>query len=353
MNNDIDYEKAHIAVRGRGSGNITKSRFESLQVTLTKDDPRQIKTEVFKDTSKSILAFNNSPDVGFSGSINPYRGCEHGCTYCYARPTHEYFGLSAGLDFETKIFAKPEAPLLLRKAFLAKSYKPQVLALSGVTDCYQPIEKELKITRQCLMVLREFRNPVVVVTKNHLVTRDIDIFAELNRYSAIQVCISITTLDLDLARIMEPRATTPERRLDAVKKLSDAKIPVNINIAPIIPGLTDHEIPKILKAAKEAGALRAHYTMLRLPYGVKDIFKEWVEKNYPDRSKKILNRIMETRGGRLNSSEFGERMVGSGGYAVQIAKMFSHYRKIYDLTHTAKLSTDHFVRVQNGQLSLF
>jgi DNA repair photolyase len=354
MNMDDDSElQAKIAVRGRGTGEMAKGRFEALETVYAQEYARQVQTQVFKDSSRSILAFNDSPDVGFSATLNPYRGCEHGCIYCYARPTHEYLGLSAGLDFETKIFAKMEAPALLRKALLVKSWEPQAIGLSGVTDCYQPLERKLRLTRQCLEVLAEFRNPVVVVSKNYLVTRDIDLFAELAQYRAIHVVMSVTTLDAQLARSMEPRASTPEFRLKAIADLHKAGIPVSVNMAPIVPGLTEHEIPELLKRAAEAGAHNAHYTMLRLPYGVKDLFQSWLEEHYPLRRQKILNRIKEVRGGKLNSAEFGQRMHGEGVYARHIEQMFVQARKKYGLDKPYdELSVKHFRRCED-QMSLF
>ncbi len=340
-------------VRGRGTGDISAGRFEKIQRLYIEEEESQIKTEIFKDTSRTIISYNDSPDLSFSASLNPYRGCEHGCIYCYARPTHEYLGLSAGLDFESKLFAKLNAANLLEEEFLAKKWQPQVMIVSGVTDCYQPIEKELKLTRQCLEVAARFRNPIAVITKNHLVTRDIDIFKELHRFNAIKVCISLTSLDKEIARTMEPRASSPPRRLDAIAELKKAGIPVSVNMAPIVPGLTDHEIPQLLKAAKEAGAESANYTMVRLPWGVKDIFQGWLERYFPDRKDKIIHRIEEVRGGKLNSSNFGDRMVGVGIYAEHIGAMFDRYRRLYNLTHHHPLSSEHFRRIPKGQLRLF
>ena len=270
------------SIRGRGSAHNPANRFLPLEVereawTLASDpDPR---TEILEDRSRSIISYNNSPDLGFDASLNPYRGCETGCSYCYARPTHEYFGLSAGLDFESRILAKPEAPALLRRELASPRWEPQVLVLSGVTDPYQPVERRLGITRRCLEVLAEARNPVGIVTKHHRVTRDIDLLRELARYDAVNVQLSITTLDRSLQRRLEPRASTPERRLDAIARLADAGIPVGVNVAPVIPGLTDHEIPAIVDAAAKAGAGRAIYIMLRLPYGVAALFEDWLRRN--------------------------------------------------------------------------
>jgi DNA repair photolyase len=346
--------RAHTAVRGRGTGELSKGRFERLEVAYVPQKAQQVRTELFKDTSRSILAFNDSPDVGFSATLNPYRGCEHGCIYCYARPTHEYLGLSCGLDFETKIFAKMEAASLLGEALQAKSWQPQAIGLSGVTDCYQPMEKDLRLTRQCLEVLTEFRNPVVVITKNHLVTRDIDVLQELAQHQCAHVVLSITTLDPALARHMEPRASQPRLRLEAVEQLSKAGIPVSVNMAPIIPGLTDHEIPELLKRAADAGAESAGYVLVRLPYGVKDLFQTWLDEHYPLRKQKILNRIREIRNGQLNSAQFGNRMTGEGIYAEHIAQLFAQSVKRYGLDRkSSSLSTAHFRRRPDAQLTLF
>lgn len=353
MTDDDSDFRASMNVRGRGTGELAKGRFERLEVEFEQGEARQVKTELFNDATRSILSFNDSPDIGFSASLNPYRGCEHGCIYCYARPTHEYLGLSAGLDFETKLFAKKEAAGLLREALQAKNWKPQTIAVSGVTDCYQPIERQLGITRQCLEVLAEFRNPLVVITKNILVTRDIDILQRLVPYQAAHVVISLTTLDKELARTMEPRASRPDLRLKAIEELNKAGIPVSVNMAPIIPGLTDHEIPALLKSAADAGARSAHYTLVRLPYGVKDLFQTWLDEHYPAQKQKILNRIRETRGGKLYDAEFGSRMKGEGVYAGHIASLFAQSRKRYGLDKKSSgLSAEHFRRAPEAQLSL-
>jgi DNA repair photolyase len=352
MDDDSELQ-ARRAVRGRGTGELAKGRFERLETVYEAQEARQVPTELYKDSSRSVLNFNDSPDVGFSASFNPYRGCEHGCVYCYARPTHEYLGFSAGLDFETKIFAKLDAPELLRKELQKKSWEPQAIGMSGVTDCYQPMERELKLTRRCLEVFAEFRNPVVIITKNQLVTRDLDLLQELAAHRAVHVVLSITTLDSELARKLEPRASQPPLRLQAVETLAKAGIPVSVNMAPIIPGLTDSEIHMVLKAAAAAGAQSAHYVMLRLPYGVKDLFQTWLEEHYPLRKQKVLNRIRDVRGGTLYNAEFGSRMSGEGEYAAQIAQLFRQARKKYGLDKaTGNLSTAHFRR-DTKQLSLF
>ncbi len=308
------------------------------------------KTEFFKDASKSIISYNNSPDVGFETSVNPYRGCEHGCIYCYARPTHEYFGLSSGVDFESKIFVKTGAPALLRRELSAPKWKAQVVVLSGVTDCYQPFERKFQLTRRCLEVLLDFRNPAAIITKSHLVTRDIDILKEMTEYRGIAVNISITTLDHHLARVMEPRASTPDNRLAAVEQLSRAGVPVNVMVAPIIPALTDQEIPVLLKKAREAGAVSAAYTIVRLPFSVKDLFAQWLGEHFPDRRKKILNRIRALRGGKLNDPDFGKRMSGEGVFAQQIHDLFVlAYKKAGFTSKGIPLATDSFCNVEDKQ----
>jgi len=347
--------------KGRGAPSNPAGRFERLAFVDEPDDgagddeeARAARpTELFRDTSKSILAFNDSPDVPMDASVNPYRGCEHGCIYCYARPYHEYLGLSAGTDFESRIFVKEHAAALLSEALSSKSWTPQVIGLSGVTDPYQPIERKLRITRACLEVLEEFRNPVAVITKNHLVTRDIDVLASMAEHQAAQVFFSITTLDDDLARVMEPRASRPGLRLEAVRKLREAGIPVGVMVAPIIPALTDHEVPAILEAAAQAGAMTAGRTVVRLPHGVKDLFTEWLEVHAPHRKEKVLNRMRDMRDGKLNDSTFGSRMVGAGPFAESIHQMFDLHRRRLGLTQKLPLSTAAFRRPGGAQLDLF
>ena len=344
--------KTTAGIGGRGSSHNPVNRFESL--ALVPDGvPAGPATRFLKDTSRSIISYNDSPDVGFDASVNPYRGCEHGCIYCYARPTHEYLGFSAGLDFESRILVKESAPALLRKALASPRWKPQVIALCGVTDPYQPVERRLELTRRCLKVLAAFRNPVAIVTKNHLVTRDADVLAELAARDAAVVFISVTTLDRDLCGRMEPRASQPGLRLDAIRALSQAGIPVGVLVAPVVPALTDHEMPAILAAAAEAGAVCAGYSLMRLPFGVKDLFERWLEEHYPGRKEKVLNRIREIRGGRLNDSGFKTRMKGKGIFAEQVETLFQATCRKWGLTlRTWNLSTASF-RPETDQLSLF
>jgi DNA repair photolyase len=319
-------------IRGRGAAANPVNRFELIEtvpdVETLDEDLLELgelplpQTQLIRDATRTIIARNDSPDVGFDTSVNPYRGCEHGCIYCFARPTHEYFGLSAGLDFETKIFVKTDAAELLRREFMKKSWEPQLIALSGVTDCYQPIERKLGITRSVVEVMAEFRNPMTVITKNHLVTRDIDLFQELHAHQCISVNLSITTLRPDLQHIMEPHTSIPARRLDAVEKLAKAGIPVGIMVAPIIPGLTDEEMPAILQAARDAGAQWASYVILRLPHAVAPLVDDWLKRHYPDRREKVVNRVKEMRGGRMYDSRWGIRATGVGEFADQIGKLF-------------------------------
>jgi DNA repair photolyase len=311
-------------------------------------------TRLYPDDTKEIISTNSSPDISFDASINPYRGCEHGCIYCYARPTHEYLDFSAGLDFESRIMVKYDAAKKLREKMRSPKWNPKVIVMSGVTDCYQPVERKLEVTRKCLEVFAEFRNPVSIITKNYMVTRDIDYLSELARHKAARVTLSITTLNGKLARAMEPRTSQPGRRLQAIEKLSKAGIPVGVNVAPIIPGLTDHECANILKAAKDAGATRAGYTLVRLPFGVKDLFKDWLEQHFPDRKDKVLNKIRDIRGGKLNDSTYGQRFKGNGNYAQQIADLFDIYTKRMGLNQErTPLSTAAFKPARGYQMDLF
>jgi DNA repair photolyase len=339
-------------IKGRGVAENPGNRFEKLELTpdydeldfdLQNDEFKRPKTIFYKDTSKSFITYNDSPDIGYSASVNPYRGCEHGCAYCYARQTHEYLGFSAGLDFETKIMVKVDAPTLLRRDLSAKKWKPQMVGFSGVTDIYQPIERKLELTRKCLEVFLDFRNPVGLVTKNHLVTRDIDILKELAKYNCVSVALSITTLDEELRRVMEPRTSTAIRKLEAVSKLAKAGIHVGVLTAPIIPGLNDFEIPALVKASVDAGAKFVGYSIVHLPYGVKDIFAAWIRQHYPERAEKVLNRIRAMRGGKLNDPRFGHRMSGEGIFAEQIKALYKISCIKAGLKRSEfKLSTEHF-----------
>jgi DNA repair photolyase len=312
-------------IKGRGASYNPANRFERLAVVgdgeQDPEDPGP-RTEFFRDCSRKVIARNESPDVGFDTTVNPYRGCEHGCSYCYARPYHEYLGFSAGLDFETKILVKEEAPELLRAELSSQHWQPQPILLSGVTDPYQPVERRLRLTRRCLEVLAECRNPVAITTKNRLVTRDLDLLAELAGHGAAAVAVSITTLDRRLQRVMEPRTSAPERRLEAIARLTAAGVPAAVTIAPVIPGLTDHELPSIVAAAAEAGAVTAGYIMLRLPYGVGPLFERWLEGHFRERRERVLNRIREVRRGRLYDSRFEVRGRGEGPYARQLERLF-------------------------------
>ncbi len=350
--------KSQNPLRGRGSSDNPANRFVGEYTDYDLDEEKGVKpkpkTKLYPDSTKEIISTNNSPDIAFNASLNPYRGCEHGCIYCYARPTHEYLGFSAGLDFESRIMVKYDAAEKLREKLKSSSWKPQTIVMSGVTDCYQPIERKLEITRSCLKVLAEFRNPVGIITKNYLVTRDIDHLKELAKYNAASVTVSVTTLDRKLARIMEPRTSSPERRLKAISELAEAGINVGVNVAPIIPGLTDHECVSILEAAKEAGAGRAGYTIVRLPYGVKDLFKDWLDQHFPDRKNKVLNKIKDMRNGKLNESEFGKRFSGEGNFAKQITDLFKVHRKRLGFNQKRRgLSTASFKNTQYEQMDFF
>jgi DNA repair photolyase len=342
---------------GRGTRLNPANRFERLHLDLGDVEDEgdghvpPVPTELYRDATRTALAENDSPDIGFRFSLNPYRGCEHGCIYCYARPSHEYLGFSAGLDFERKLMVKQDAPRLLRAALASPRWQPQVIALSGNTDCYQPVERRLGITRACLEVLAEFRNPVSVITKSALVTRDLDLLGELARHGAAQVFLSITTLDADLARRMEPRAASPERRLQALAAVAAAGIRVGAMIGPVIPGLNDHEIPAILERAAAAGAQSASWAMVRLASPLDQLFSDWLEKHFPDRAARVLGRIRECRGGKLNDSRFRIRQRGIGAYAEQIRDLFAVSARRRGLDRQLPpLDTAAFRRV--GQLEL-
>ncbi|MEX2532071.1 MAG: PA0069 family radical SAM protein [Gemmatimonadota bacterium] len=313
-------------VRGRGAAADLPNRFERLEVELDENEaariPGERRTLALRDHSRSVLTRNRSPDVGFDWSLNPYRGCEHGCAYCYARPTHEYLGFSAGLDFESRIMVKEDAPELVEAELARPGWSAVPLVMSGVTDPYQPLERKLRVTRRCLEVLARARHPVAIITKSRLVERDVDLLATLAAHDAAHVTISITTLDRRLQRSLEPRASPPEHRIAAIRTLAEAGIPVAVNVAPIIPGLTDHEMPAILEAAGRAGATAAGYVSLRLPGAVRPIFLEWLDTHCPDRSGKVRSRLRSLHGGGLYDPAFGRRMRGSGPYADQIRSLF-------------------------------
>ncbi len=344
-------------IRGRGAATNPLNRFETISIDFDEPDGQKNElksTQYFKDSSKTFITYNDSPDVGFDASINPYRGCEHGCIYCYARPTHEYLGLSAGLDFESKIFIKENGPKILEKELSRPKWKPQVLGISGVTDPYQPIERHFKLTRRCLEVLAKFKNPVVIITKNHMVTRDLDLLRELSSINAALVMVSITTQNRGLTQIMEPRTSIPSRRFEAIEKLTAAGIKTGILAAPIIPGLTDHEIPSIVKMAADAGAVCAGYVMLRLPYAVAPLFENWLERHYPDRKDKVLNRIRDIRGGKLNDPQLGTRMRGEGVFADEIRNLFDlSCRKAGLNREKPNLTAHHFRVPTDKQLDFF
>jgi DNA repair photolyase len=354
--------QSRAPMRGRGASWSPANRFEKLHVDLndpdvvdsdpgTEERPR-LGTQYFRDGTKSIITRNSSPDVGFETSLNPYRGCEHGCIYCYARPTHEYLGFSAGLDFESKIMVKTNAPELLRGELESPRWQPQTLVLSGVTDPYQPIERKLCITRGCLEVLAKFRNPVAIITKNRLITRDVDLLRDLAAQDAAAVNISVTSLDSNLQRVLEPRTSSPQARLDAIWQLRSAGIPTGVMVAPIIPGLTDHEVPRILEACAKAGAQFASYTIVRLPWAVAPLFEHWLDEHFPDRKDKVLGRICDLRGNRLNNSQWHTRMTGEGIFAEQIASMFAVSSRRNRMGAPPKLSCASFQK-PTTQLGLF
>lgn len=293
--------------------------------------PRKTKTNFYEDLSRSIVSENDSPDLSFRYSLNPYRGCEHGCAYCYARPTHEYLDLNAGIDFETRIFVKPDAANLFRDWIRKRKEAPDFVVFSGVTDCYQPVERKLKLTRACLEVALAARLPVRIVTKNHLVTRDIDLFQQMHAHRLIQVGISVTSLDQEITRTLEPRTSSPIARLNAIRELASSGIPVFAMHAPIIPGLNDSAIPELLSAVKEAGAIRSTYTVLRLPWAVEPVFVNWLEEQQSGRKDAILSGVRKLREGKLYDSKFGERMRGTGIMADQIEQTFKVFARKHGL----------------------
>jgi len=344
-------------IKGRGSAVNPKNRFTEKEVVYDVDPEtgqlKRPKTRLFPDHTTQIISRNNSPDIGFDVSVNPYRGCEHGCAYCYARPSHEFLGMSAGLDFESKIVVKYNAPNLLRKELSNPSWKPQTLVMSGVTDPYQPIEKKLEITRGCVQVLTASRHPLVIITKNYLVTRDIDLLSELAEVNAVRVVLSITSLDPAITNTMEPRTSRPRKRLQAVRELSNAGISVQVNIAPVIPGLTDDEIVPIMEASAEAGAKSVSLVNLRLPYGVKDLFVKWLDDHQPNRKEKVLNKIRSLKNGKLNRYEFGERFRVEGAYGEQMRQLLDIHSKRLGLNEKREpLNVNEFRRPDTDQLRL-
>lgn len=338
---------------GRGSQINPTNRFAKIEYIedlshlelSTDEESNRVPTEYFVDVSKSVVSENDSPDVFFRYSVNPYRGCAHGCSYCYARPSHEYLGLSAGLDFESKIFVKERAPELFREWLSRDAYQPELVMMSGVTDCYQPCEKHFQLTRRCLEVALDARQPMAIITKNALVTRDLDILKPMAEMNLISIAISITSLDQSLTRVMEPRTSSPAARLRAVRTLADAGIPTQVMVAPVIPSLNDSEIPSILQSAKEAGAVAASYVLLRLPLTVKPVFLDWMNREIPSKKERIESRIRETRGGKLYESSFATRMTGRGELADQIQRTFEVFAKRHGLANRRdKLDTTQFRR---------
>jgi DNA repair photolyase len=353
MRPSVSFDSAVTALphqlRGRGARNNEKGRFEKNGISFFDDgwqtlaDLPPLKTTIFEELPKTIIARNQSPDISFDRSINPYRGCEHGCVYCYARPTHAYMGLSPGLDFESKLFIKPNAAVLLREELTAPNYSPRTIALGANTDPYQPIERTYRITRQVLEVLSEFNHPLGVVTKSSLVLRDLDILTSMAERGLVKVAISLTTLDGKLARAMEPRASTPAKRLAALRVMSAAGVPTVVMMGPVIPAVNDMEIEAILKAAAVAGVKEAGYTMLRLPLEVKEIFKEWLMTEMPDRAAKVMSLVKSMRDGKENDATFGRRMTGAGPYAWTIGRRFQISAERLGINRNRlKLATDLF-----------
>ena len=346
--------------RGRGAAFNPPNRFEQLQLEPLDidwnehDEDHPLLTVFYKDTTRTILAKNDSPDIPFTYSINPYRGCEHGCIYCYARPSHEYLGFSAGLDFETKIMVKHDAPQLLEQTFQKKRWQPQMICFSGNTDCYQPVERKLQLTRRCLEVFSKYRNPVGIITKNNLITRDVDIIKELASHDLVFVIISITSLQGELIKRMEPRTSAPHKRLEAVELLAAQGIPVCVNVAPIIPGLNDEEIPSILKEAAAHGAKFAGHTIVRLSGAIGPLFTDWLQREMPDRAGKIINRIREVRAGEMNDTRWGKRMSGEGEIANTIHRLFKLSCERYGLNREKfNFDTSRFRRRTPQQTELF
>lgn len=351
-----------LTKKGRGALSNRTERFEA-ETRESFDDgwgsledlPDRLPTTLTVDTAKTVITYNTSPDVPFDRSINPYRGCEHGCVYCFARPSHAYLGLSPGLDFETRLFYKPDAPERLREELSARRYRPAPIALGINTDAYQPVERKLGLTCGILKVLHETRHPVSIVTKSSLIERDLDLLTDMAADNLVHVALSITTLKPDLARSMEPRAASPRRRLQTLEKLADAGIPVSVLIAPLIPMLNDEEMEAILAEARNAGALDAGYVLLRLPLELKDLFEEWLKANEPLKAARVMHRIYDARGGKAYHSAFGERMSGTGEYANMLNQRHRLAMKKLAFPGSPAFSTDLFrpPRQISGQMDLF
>jgi DNA repair photolyase len=348
---------AQIAPPNRFEAARTEADWEQLEFDeQATAETRRIPTEFFPDSTKSLITSNDSPDISFTYSINPYRGCEHGCAYCYARPGHENLGLNGGIDFETKVFYKPEAAKILRAELCKPSWKGEVIVMSGVTDCYQPVERKFALTRSCIEVMVEAQQAFAIISKNALVLRDLDLLAPHGRQQLCAVNVSVTTLDAELARDLEPRTSSPQNRLRAIRELSSAGVPVRVMVAPIIPGLNDVEIPAILQAAAEAGAQGAGWQLMRLPWSVRPVFEDWVARNRPEQAERILGRIRQVRGGKMNDYQFGRRMRGQGEYADGIAQTFKVFLKKFGLDRgLPELDTTRFQPPQSpdGQKRLF
>lgn len=348
--------KIYESVRGRAAVSNPPNRFESQSYEPDEVEVgarTSVKTQVINDHAASVISRNQSPDIPFDVSLNPYRGCEHGCAYCYARPTHEYLGYSAGLDFESRILVKREAARLLEAELAKPGWIPKPLAMSGVTDPYQPLEKEFGITRQCLKVLVRCRHPVMIITKNSGVLRDLDLLEELAQWDCVQVSLSVTTLDSELARKMEPRTSSPRQRLEAVQKLNDAGVPAGVMAGPMILGLNDTELPSIILAAHEAGARWVSYVPLRLPGATADVFCEWLDREVPGKKNRILDRLKSLRAGRLNSNIFGERFRGQGPWAKELKHLYQlGCLKAGFQERPVQLSTAHFIPPGTSQLEL-
>ena len=357
-------------VRGRGAGLNPGCRFEDIRLHVLGEhlderaveapDGTRVGTVILDDDTREIISevdARASPDISFRWTINPYRGCEHGCIYCYARPGHEYFGLSSGLDFETKIFAKRRAPELLRRELAAPRWKGEMIVMSGVTDPYQPVERELRITRSCLEIMAECRQAVSFITKNRLITRDLDLMSRLVEHNAVRAAVSLTTLDNSLASAMEPRASSPQARLDAIRQLTAAGVPVTVMTAPILPGVNDREIPALLEAAAEAGAVGAGYVLLRLPYQIKDLFLDWLRREMPDRAARVESLMRQMSGGLLYDHRSYVRQTGTGPIADQIGQTFRVFRKRHGLDKPrAAPNTAAFRKptlLEPGQIGLF